>query len=554
MDPKYGDDKQGILKTALEFTEVGNAYTVENGSGRYADIEWKDYYEKYQFQGGGLDVRVWERSEHRDIQIWSGYGFEPYRQGEPTREGSPDERLRTLTGLKATLADFGIALPDSLAERLFENQIEREQEMSLTPEGEYSISDSEAARHLFDAEAKAAADLGVEVLKLDHILQGERTREFLEWPLERIYENYAHGKYERLDANWAVEIAVETAREVVDAVDPDLVPEAYRNRFEASRGIVEVGAGESPLSWEDRLTKIVGLAHEGLGITMDGDLVERLRSIEDPQVVRDELMMARAEAGDINTSNRPGYTIEERGQMIDRELARRYEAGLDLMEAKGIRRAELELQREQNEQANFPRFPFIEEALAAGANVDHISVKHNGSDWTVVSFENAGGTYLVTGEDVYVTQSSVREAQASIEADPIRPPGIRDLELAGDIQIEAPAVSFSHVIDSMGPNNRAILERALEGGAVVHRFWGERGVENPDRYAMAMVSFENSPGTYIFWNGEDNAHHTHLDFGATRYALDFGYEIRDLSPVSEIRSEGNQVEARGRGRDYALSM
>jgi hypothetical protein len=79
--------------------------------------------------------------------------------------------------------------------------------------------------------------------------------------------------------------------------------------------------------------------------------------------------------------------------------------------------------------------PFIEDALAAGANVDHLSIRHGGSHWTVVSFENARGTYLVKGEDVYVTQRSVREAQAAIEADPVTLQGIGDLQLAGDIEI-----------------------------------------------------------------------------------------------------------------------
>src|SRR6266545_3711523 len=175
--------------------------------------------------------------------------------------------------------------------------------------------------------------------------------------------------------------------------------------------------------------------------------------------------------GDDEIANRPGYTMEEWERTLDREPDRRYEAGIDLMEAEGIRRAELELRREQNEQAKFPRLPFIEEALAAGANVDHLSVRHHGGDWTVVSFENAEGTYLVKGEDVYVTESSVLEAQAAIEADPIALPGIGDLKPAGDIEIEAPDVSFSQVIDSMGPNNRAILEKALADGAVVNRFW-----------------------------------------------------------------------------------
>jgi hypothetical protein len=274
------------------------------------------------------------------------------------------------------------------------------------------------------------------------------------------------------------------------------------------------------------------------------------------EVAPSDRTMASAGAEDINTSDRPGYTMEEWEQRIDRELDRRYEAGLDLMEAEGIRRAELELRREQEARgiADRGRLPFIEEALSAGAGVDHISVRHHGSEWTVVSFENAEGTYLVKGEDVYVTQASVQEAQAAIEADTVALSGIGDLKPAGDIEVEAPEVSFTQVVASMGPNNRALLERALADGAVVNRFWAERGEGDPERYAMAVVSFEDAPGTYIFWNVEDGAQNTQLDFGATRYALDFGYEIGDLNPISEIRGEGNRVEPRDRSGDYALSM
>ena len=53
-------------------------------------------------------------------------------------------------------------------------------------------------------------------------------------------------------------------------------------------------------------------------------------------------------------------------------------------------------------EASALKLPFIEEALAAGANLHHISFQHHNSDWTVVSFTNAKGTYLVNGDDVYV--------------------------------------------------------------------------------------------------------------------------------------------------------
>src|SRR5262245_7593258 len=203
-----------------------------------------------------------------------------------------------------------------------------------------------------------------------------------------------------------------------------------------------------------------------------------------------------------------------------------------------------------------PRIPFIEEALAAGANVDYISIHSNGSDWTIVSFENARGTYLLKGDDVYVTRASVEELQSSIKADPINLPGIKDISRPGDIVVEVPDVSFYQVIDSMKPNNREILQGALAEGAVVDRFWSKGSWENPERSTMTVVSFENTPGTYIFRNGEgeDWASRTQLDFGATRYALDFGYRIGDISSVSEIRVGANKVEPRGRDLDYSLSL
>jgi len=232
----------------------------------------------------------------------------------------------------------------------------------------------------------------------------------------------------------------------------------------------------------------------------------------------------------------------------------RIEVGSALAQAEGIANYGSPRIAVERFDASAPRIPFIEEALVAGASVDQISIQHHGSDWTVVSFENAQGTYLLKGEEVYVTQAGAQEAQSSIEADPVALPGISDLRLAGDIEIATPDVSFSQVIDSMGPNNRAILERALEGGAVVNRFWGEWNGGNSDHCAMAVVSFENAPGAYIFWNGEDIAQSSQLDLGAARYALELGYEIGALKPVSEIRTEEKMVEPRGRAPEHALSM
>jgi len=261
-----------------------------------------------------------------------------------------------------------------------------------------------------------------------------------------------------------------------------------------------------------------------------------------PEITRGELRMV----ADLAEAQGVADMEPKQAEAIDPQSASEKEQEEAVIEARFDDRPTFE--------AAGPRLPFIEDALAAGATVDHISVRHHGGDWTLVSFANAEGTYLVKGEDVYVTPASVEEAQAAIESDPAALPGIGDLKPAGDIEIEAPDVSLSQVVDSMGPNNRAILERALADGAVVSRFWAERNEGDPGRYAVAVVSFEDAPGTYIFWNSEDGAQNTQLDFGATRYALDFGYDIGDLKSVSAITAEENRVEPRGRVVEPSLSM
>jgi hypothetical protein len=95
--------------------------------------------------------------------------------------------------------------------------------------------------------------------------------------------------------------------------------------------------------------------------------------------------------------------------------------------------------------------PFIKEALAAGANLNHVSFQHHGTNWTIVSFKNAKGTYLLNGDDVYVTQASVQQAQAAIESDPAGVHGINDLQLAGDIEIRVSEIrSTENRIESRG--------------------------------------------------------------------------------------------------------
>jgi hypothetical protein len=94
--------------------------------------------------------------------------------------------------------------------------------------------------------------------------------------------------------------------------------------------------------------------------------------------------------------------------------------------------------------------PFIKEALAAGAKLNHVSFQYHGSNWTIVSFANAKGTYLLKGDDVYVTHASVREGQAAIDADPVALHGIK-LQLAGDIEIRVSEVrSTENRIESRG--------------------------------------------------------------------------------------------------------
>src|SRR5262249_49345144 len=150
------------------------------------------------------------------------------------------------------------------------------------------------------------------------------------------------------------------------------------------------------------------------------------------------------------------------------------------------------------------------------------------------------------------TQASIEDVHASIEANPVTLPGLNDIGLAGEIEIEVPDISFSKVLESMESSNRAILETALNGGAVGDRFLTGQGGEDLETGALLIVSFENNPNTYIFNNAKGTAESTKLDFGATRYAVDAGYEISDRTTVQEIQAEGNQVEPRR--VDYSISM
>lgn len=198
------------------------------------------------------------------------------------------------------------------------------------------------------------------------------------------------------------------------------------------------------------------------------------------------------------------------------------------------------------------RFPFIEEALAAGAEIDSLSIRVNASDWSVVRFENAAGTYLLKGEDVFLTQVSVAEAEAAIKRDPITLPGIGQLAYAGDIEIEIPELSFSNVLETMEPGNRAMLEAVLSRGAVVERFWSGPGGSSIEPGQLLIVSFENNPGTYIFDDAGGTAQRTGLDFGATRFAVDTGQEIADLVPIHEIEAPEQRIEARGAGHAFNI--
>lgn len=244
--------------------------------------------------------------------------------------------------------------------------------------------------------------------------------------------------------------------------------------------------------------------------------------------------------------------------MVERAERAALESGVALAETEGIAKAEAELGYENEVQAesmgdqSVPRFPFIEEALAEGANIDHLTVQADGSDWTVVSFKNAEGIFLLNGEDVYFTEASAEAVEAAIKSDPVTLPGLDDLELAGDIEIEVPDISLSNILDSMPSGNRGVIEAALSRGAVVERFWSGLGGSSIDPSPLLIVSFENNPNTYIFNNAGGTAESTGLDFGATRYAVDAGYEISDRTTVEEIQVEGNQIQPRK--IDNSISM
>lgn len=333
--------------------------------------------------------------------------------------------------------------------------------------------------------------------------------------------------------------------------------EIYKNEYEYERdddiGAYVVGYRAEYLKSRELTVDNIRTAIRDFNLTMPDDLAKELTGWQEQYLDSNKI---ESNLGNLGDRLSPEEIETVYGGAAPETISERLrvEFGAALAEAEGVAKYGSPKIGVEGFDAPAPRLPFIEEALAAGANLDHISIEHAGSNLTVVSFENAQGTYLLNGKDVYVTEASVQELQLSIEADPISLPGISDLRPASDIEIQAPDVSFSQILDSMGPNNRAILERGLEDGAVVNLFWAERSGENPNRYAMAVVSFESAPGTYIFWNAEDDAHRTQLNFGETRYALDVGYEIRDLSLVSEIRNEENRIEPRGQGRNYALSM
>jgi hypothetical protein len=267
-------------------------------------------------------------------------------------------------------------------------------------------------------------------------------------------------------------------------------------------------------------------------------------------------------AGDPPTPEELKFEMEQakvHDAMVERAEQAALEFGVALAEAEGIAKAEAELRYKNEIQAepagvdakqqmdvndqSVPRFPFIEEALAEGANIAHLTIEADGTEWTVVSFKNAEGIFLLNGEDVYVTEASAEAVEAAIRTYPVTLPGLDDLELAGDIEIELPDISLSTVLDSMTSGNREVLEAALNRGAVIERFWSgpDGGSLAPD--ALLIVSFENDPNTYIFDNAGGTAERTGLDFGATRYAVDAGYEISDRATVREIEVEANQMQA-----------
>ncbi len=256
-----------------------NLYTIQVvGAQRKASIEWKEHYKDYTFQGGGWEVQVWETHKGHDIQMWKGYGFETYRWGKPTEEAPPKKLLRSLAGLKVTLTDFEIPLPDSLAERLFEDRIADKLEMSRDHEGIARKSELEIAWELLDAEKNAAAELGVEWTTLDHMPERESIKERINEPLERIINRYEYGawpgsedfRHDDLNTNTMKSIleAIEAAQEAVHSLDLDKAPESHQRQVKALQEIAELGAGKGELdSWNLAIETAI-LAHDGLGLTI----------------------------------------------------------------------------------------------------------------------------------------------------------------------------------------------------------------------------------------------------------------------------------------------
>ncbi len=256
-----------------------NLYTIQVvGTQRKASIEWKEHYKDYTFQGGGWEVQVWETHKGQDIQMWKGYGFETYRWGKPIEETPPKKLLRSLAGLKVTLTDFETPLPDSLAERLFEDRIADKLEMNRDHEGIARKSELEIAWELLDAEKNAAAELGVEWTTLDHMPEREWIKERINEPLERIINRYEYGmwpgsedfRHDDLTTNTMKGIleAVEAAQEAVHSLDLDKAPESHQRQVKALQEIAELGAGKGELdSWNLAIETAI-LAHDGLGLTI----------------------------------------------------------------------------------------------------------------------------------------------------------------------------------------------------------------------------------------------------------------------------------------------
>jgi N12 class adenine-specific DNA methylase len=90
----------------------------------------------------------------------------------------------------------------------------------------------------------------------------------------------------------------------------------------------------------------------------------------------------------------------------------------------------------QSDQTVKQSVPFITDACANGAEVAQVAPCIKGSDLSVISFKNVDGTYVIKGNDVFVTEKEFQGVLTAIKAAPGCMDSIDDLKLViGNLQL-----------------------------------------------------------------------------------------------------------------------